>query len=64
MGAQGCFCTRCVIPKLNLVVWTCMEHMIFDEMPDFERGRFAALQVGASGGNLCVSNLVKTVRNH
>lgn len=39
MGAQGCFCTRCVTPMLNLVVWIFMENMIFDDTTlDFERG--------------------------
>ncbi|SEN40604.1 hypothetical protein SAMN05216325_1172 [Nitrosomonas marina] len=39
MGAQGCFCTRSVAPKLNPVVWTWKENMIFgDSTPDFERG--------------------------
>lgn len=37
MGAQGCFCSRCVAPKLNLVIWTCMENMILCEMPDFDQ---------------------------
>jgi len=54
MGAQGCFCTRCVAPKLNLVVWICMVNMIFGELPDFEKGVLAVLQAGASGSNLCI----------
>ena len=35
MGAQRCFYSRCVAPKLSLVVWTCMENMTLCEMPDF-----------------------------
>lgn len=64
MGAQGRFCSRCIIRKLNLVVWTCMENMIFGSLPDFEKGILAVLQVGASGSDLGVSNLVKTVWTH
>jgi hypothetical protein len=41
-----------------------MENMIFGELPDFEKGVLAVLQVGASGSDLCVSNLVKTVWTH
>lgn len=37
MGAQGCIGTRCVAPKLNLVVWTYMENMIFGEIPDLDQ---------------------------
>lgn len=37
MGAHGCFFSRCIALKLNLVIWTCMEYMILCEMPDFDQ---------------------------
>ena len=38
MDAQGRFCSRCIVRKLNAVVWTSVENIIFGELPDFDRG--------------------------